>query len=209
MNKRLALIMLLLFGLTVVFASCATLWGPTESNFKNPEVKLDSVQISYYEGFWTYGKAKVAMGKAPKGGGSSPVSLDFVFEITNPNRYPIMLDSAKFFLYFEDYELRVVNDNNPQWIPPGKTNAKVLSVTLTPVSTFGKFILAHAMKAKERGDKPWELIEKWWTGLPDMAFPIHVKEGSFVFVADGIVKVVPVEATRISQGSWVGDRLRS
>jgi len=195
MNKRLALMMLFLFGLAMVFASCAIVQTPSESNFKLPEVKLDSVQIDYFEGFWTYGKAKVAMGKAPKGGGSSPITLSFVFEITNPNSYPVMLDSSKFFLYFEDYELRVVNDNNPQWIPAGKTNTKVLTVTVTPTSTFGKFILTHAIKAKERGDKPWELIQKWWTGLPDMAFPIHVKEGSFVFMADGLVKVADVEAT--------------
>lgn len=193
--KRLAWIIVLLFGAAVAFSSCAGVYvQPTAANFNSPKVNLDSVQVAFFEGFWTYGKAEVAMGKAPGGGGSSPVTLDFVFDIENPNEYPIKLDSAQFFLYFEDYELRVVRDDNAMWIPPGKTNTKVLSVTLTPNSTFGKFVLAHAVTAKERGDKPWALIEKWWTGLPDMAFPINVKEGSFVFTADGIVKVVPVEA---------------
>jgi LEA14-like dessication related protein len=196
MKRRLALLTLFIFGLGVVLASCAGMTvKPTAENFKAPTVALDSVQLAFYEGFWTYGKAEAGKGKAPKGGGSSAVTLDFVFDITNPNKYPVKLDSAQFFLYFEDYELRVVNDNNPMWIPAEKTNAKVLSVTLTPNSTFGKFILTHAIKAKERGDSPWELIEKWWTGLPDMSFPIGVNEGSFVFSADGLVKVVPVVAT--------------
>jgi hypothetical protein len=189
------LLTLLIFGLGVVFASCAGMGiKPTAENFKAPVISLDSVQLAFYEGFWTYGKAEVAKGKAPKGGGSSAVTMDFVFEITNPNQYPVKLDSAQFFLNFEDYELRVVNDDNAMWIPAGKTNAKVLTVTLTPNSTFAKFILAHAIKAKKRGDSPWELIEKWWSGLPDMSFPILVNEGSFVFSADGVVKVVPVVA---------------
>ena len=95
MNKRVALLTILLFGLTVVFASCAALQKPTSDNFKDPMIQLDSIQLAYYEGFWYYGKAKVAMGKAPKGGGSSPITLDFVFEITNPNPYPVRLDSSK------------------------------------------------------------------------------------------------------------------
>jgi hypothetical protein len=195
MNKRLALLTILLFILAVVFASCATLQKPTPDNFKDPMIQLDSIQLAYYEGFWYYGKAKVAMGKAPKGGGSSPVTLDFVFEITNPNPYPVRLDSSKFFLYFDDYELRVVNDNNHMWIPPGKTNTKVLAVTLTPFSTYVKFLLASKELALSRGDKPWDKIKQWWEGLPDMSFKIDVDEGSFTFSADGVIRVVPFRVT--------------
>jgi hypothetical protein len=153
------------------------------------------VQLGYYEGFWYYGKAKVAMGKAPKGGGGSPVGLDFVFEITNPNEYPILLESAQFFLYFDDYELRIVRDNNEMWIPAGKTNSKMMTVTLTPFSTYAKFLLAGKQQAMERGDKPWDKIKQWWTGLPDMSFAIDVKEASFSFRADGVSKVLNL-ATR-------------
>jgi hypothetical protein len=198
MNKKLVLMTVLFFGLGVVLSSpCVGMSDrPSAANFEEPRVKLDSVQLEYYEDFWVYGKdAEVAKGTAPKGGGSSPVTLSFVFDITNPNPYPVKLDSSKFSLFFEDYELRVVNDDNPMWIPAEKTNTKALVVTLTPTSTFGKFMLAHAVKAKERGDDPWGLIEKWWKGLPDMSFPINIKEGAFVFSADGVVKVVTVEAT--------------
>ena len=85
MNKKIVLMTVLIFGLVAVLASCASMQvKPTEANFKSPIITLDSVQLSYYEGFWYYGKAKVAMGKPPKGGGSSPVVLDFVFNIENP-----------------------------------------------------------------------------------------------------------------------------
>jgi len=194
MNKRQALLMAFILALGTVLVSCAGMQvKPTESNFKAPKVTLDSIQPSYYEGFWYYGKAKPAMGKAPKGGGSSPVTLDFVFQITNPNPYPVSLDSASFFLYFEDYELRVVNDSNTVWIPAGKTNAKVLHVTLTPFSTYAKFLLAGKQLAMERGDKPWDKVTKWWTELPEMSFPIDLKEGNFTFSAEGgVVKVIPI-----------------
>ena len=185
--------MTLLFFMGMVFVSCAEMEiKPTEATFKAPVVKLSSIQPSYYEGFWYYGKAKPELGKAPAGGGSSPVSLDFVFEITNPNDFSIQYESSDFYLYFEDYELRVVNDSNPMWIPPGKTNSKVLNVTLTPFSTYAKFLLASKQLAAERGDQPWQKIEYWWEKIPEMSFRIDLKEGNFTFSADGITKVVPV-----------------
>lgn len=193
MNKRLALMIALFFGIGVVFVSCAGMeTKPTESNFKAPAVKLDSIQVSYYEGFWHYEKVQPERGKPPAGGGSSPVSLDFVFEITNPNDFSIKYDSSSFFLFFEEYELRVVNDSNPMWIPPGKTNSKVLSVTLTPFSTFAKFLLVSRDLAAKKGDKPWEKIEQWWTQLPEMSFPIGLREGNFTFSANGVLKTVPI-----------------
>ena len=194
MKKKLVLMTVLIFALSVALMSCVTTQvKPTEKNFKAPKVTLDSIQLSYWEGFWHYGKAKVAKGKAPKFGGSSPITLDFVFEIANPNQFPVELTSSQFFLFFDDYDLRVVNDNNPQWIPAGKTNTKVLHVTLTATTTWAKFLLAGKELAAKRGDKPWKKVEEWWLGLPDMSFPIDLKDGAFVFEAGGIVKAVPVK----------------
>jgi hypothetical protein len=90
MKKRLALLIALIFFTGVVFVSCAGMEiKPTESTFKTPAVKLNSIQVSMYEGFWHYEKVQPERGKAPAGGGSSPVSLDFVFEITNPNDFSV------------------------------------------------------------------------------------------------------------------------
>ncbi len=195
-KKSTVLLIALIFGIGALFASCAGVQTkPTAANFKDPVITLDYIGPSYYEGFWYYGKAKVAMGKAPAGGGSSPVTLEFVFEIANPNSYPILLDSSQFFLYFDDYELRIVKDMNEMWIPAGKTNSKVLHVTLTPFSTYVKFLLASKELALSRGDKPWDKITQWWTGFPDMALKIDVTEGSFSFRANGVSKVVGISVT--------------
>ena len=196
MNKRLALITVLLFGLGVVLASCAGMQAkPSEENFKDPVVRIDYIGLSYWEGFWHYGKAEVEKGKAPKFGGSAPATLEFVFNIENPNPYPVRLDSSQFFLYFDDYELRIVRDNNAMWIPAGKTNSKVMHVTLTPFSTYVKFLLASKELAIKRGDKPWNKITQWWNGLPDMSFKVDVKDASFTFSANGVSKAIAVNAT--------------
>ena len=44
-------------------------------------------------------------------------------------------------------------------------------------------------KLKEKGVATHDQLEKWWTGIPDFAFPVYVKEGSAVFKADGITGV--------------------
>lgn len=197
MPKRSTILLIaLIFGMGVIFASCAGVpTKPTAANFKDPVITLDYIGPSYYTGWWTYGKAKVALGKAPKFGGSSAVTLEFVFEIANPNSYPILLDSSQFFLYFDDYELRIVKDMNEMWIPAGKTNSKVLHVTLDPVTTWGKFLLAGKQLAMKRGDKPWDKVSQWWLGLPDMSFKVDVKEASFSFSANGVSKVIGINAT--------------
>ncbi|MEJ2723528.1 MAG: LEA type 2 family protein [Deltaproteobacteria bacterium] len=195
MSKRLVIAVSLCFILGVVLAACAGMGTkPTASNFKAPSVKLNYVLPDYYNGFWYYGKAEVAKGKAPKGGGSSAATLAFVFDITNPNSYPVRYDSASFYVYFDDYELRVVNDGNPMWIPAGMTNTKVLTVTIDVFTTYAKFLLAGKQQALERGDDPWKKVEEWFTNLPEMSFPIDIKDGGFTFSADGIVKAVPIEA---------------
>jgi hypothetical protein len=194
MSKRLVITVALCFILGVVLAACAGMaTKPTEANFKEPSIALNYIAIDYYNGFWYYGKAKVAKGKAPGGGGSSAVTLAFIFDITNPNSYPIQYESGSFYVFFDDYELRVVNDNNPMWIPAGMTNTKVLTVTIDVWTTYAKFLLAGKQQALDRGDDPWKKVDGWFTNLPEMSFPIDIKDGGFTFSADGIVKAVPIK----------------
>ena len=196
MKKRLVLIVSMLLCMALAIVSCAGVQTkPTEADFKAPSVKLDSILIDYYTGFWAYGKAAVEKGKAPWGGGSSAVTLLFVFDIENPNDFPIRYDSGTFFVFFDDYELRVVNDGNPMWIPAGMTNSKVMPVTIDAVTTWGKFLLAGKELAIKRGDDPWKKVEEWFTNLPDMSFPIDLRDGQFAFSANGLTRAVPIKAT--------------
>ncbi|MBU3932419.1 MAG: hypothetical protein KKF01_08270, partial [Proteobacteria bacterium] len=50
-------------------------------------------------------------------------------------------------------------------------------------------------KLQEKGIAVHDQLEKWWTGIPDLAFPISVNEGSAVFKADNVTGVSSFSAT--------------
>jgi hypothetical protein len=38
-------------------------------------------------------------------------------------------------------------------------------------------------------------LQRWWEGVPNMTVPVTLKETSLSFKADGVLKVIPFEAT--------------
>ncbi len=193
MSKRLALMTVLVFGLAVVFASCAGLQEPTAANFKDPKIAIETVEVPQYDGFWFYSKIKPTKGKP--GAHGAPLPLAITLNITNPNSYPILLDGYKCTIAFEGFNMITVNGYETQWIPPGKTNQLRVSTMLTPFTAFLSLGVTGGFELKEKGVSPWDAIEKWWTNIPDMNFPITVHEGAFNFRANGVIKVIPFAAT--------------
>jgi hypothetical protein len=167
---------------------------PSESNFKQPVVKLDHVEIPYYTGYYYYSK-KVEPTKGNAGDYGAPMMLAFIFELQNPNEYPVMLDGFSFSVLFEDFEVNTVMAPETMWIPGGKTNQLRVPAMFDTRQTLLTLLLPGAMMLKEKGISPWDALEKWWTGAPEFSFPVSAKEGAAVFKADGLVKVVPFEAT--------------
>jgi len=51
------------------------------------------------------------------------------------------------------------------------------------------------LKLQEKGIAVHDQLEKWWTGIPDFSFPVHVKEGSAVFKADKATAVSAFSGT--------------
>ena len=167
---------------------------PTESNFKAPKVVLSHIEVPYYTGYWYYAK-KLEPTKGTAGDYGAPMMLAFVFDIDNPCAYPVELDGFQFTILFDDFEVNTVNSPEAMWIPPGKTNQLRVPATFDTRQTLLTLLLPGAMKLKEKGVTPWDQLEKWWTGAPDFSFPVSVAEGSAIFKAGGVVKVVPFEAT--------------
>ncbi|MBU1964837.1 MAG: hypothetical protein KKD24_03365, partial [Proteobacteria bacterium] len=93
----------------------------TPKKFKPPVVTLNRIEVAHYWGYWFYGgKVEVTKGKA--GNNGAPLDLNFIFDIKNPNPYPVAMENLTFTVAFEDFDLNTIISQEVMWIPAGKTN---------------------------------------------------------------------------------------
>jgi len=189
-RKSFILVCLSVFVVATLLMGCAGMMTkPTEKNFKAPIVTLSHVEVENYWGWWYYSK-KVKPTKGNAGDYGAPINLAFIFEIQNPNKYPVMLEKLQFTMGFEEFDLNTVISNDAMWIPAGKTNEIRLHSLSDARQALLSLMVTGGFKLKEQGISPWDALEKWWTEIPEFAFPIYVKEGSAIFNADGLMKGV-------------------
>lgn len=191
-----AILRICLSVLVIAFlmTGCAAMQKPSDSNFKSPTVTLSHVELEHYFGWWFYG-AKVKPTKGKAGNNGAPLDYAFIFEITNPNNYPVMLDGFSFSVAFEEFGLNRVIAPETMWIPAGKTNQIRVHALFGVRAVQMSLLVTGGFKLKEKGVSFWDALEKWWTGAPNFSFPLNVNEGSAVFRADGVTRVVPFNAT--------------
>jgi len=183
-----------IFSMGLILISCAGMpTKPTEANFKAPMVSLESVQVTQYNGYWYY-DAKITPLKGKAGANGAMLPLAFLFNIKNPNDYPVKLDGFAFTVAFEDCEVNLVNAFETQWIPAGKTNQLSVMSIVDVQQVLLSLLLPNFEKVKAKNTNAWALLEKWWTEIPNMAVPIEVGKGAATFTADGVQKVIPFTA---------------
>ncbi|MFC1824337.1 hypothetical protein ACFL9T_16635 [Thermodesulfobacteriota bacterium] len=189
MNKRLALMIALIFGVGLVFTSCATM--PTAKNFKDPLISIESFEVPQYDGYWYFSsKTKPTKGKA--GNRGAPLPLSVLFNIENPNPYPVLLEEFRFTLAFDgDFDVVTVNNQDSYWIPAGKTDQIRATTMITVRSALLGLLVTGGYKLKDRGWNAWQALERWWTKVPEVKVLVSVKEGAFSFRADGVERVLP------------------
>jgi hypothetical protein len=194
MKKRMALMMVLIFGMGVVLASCAGMQNPSNAGWKDPVVTLESFTVPQYDGYWYYGgKVKPTKGKPADRG--APLPLSFLFNVHNPNPYPVLLDDMQFTVAFDkEFDLVTVNLQDSYWIPAGKTDQIRATTMITVRSGLLSLLVTGGYKLKEKKWNAWQALERWWTGVPDYSVPVTVHEGAASFSADGVTKVVPFSA---------------
>ncbi|MCP4368057.1 MAG: hypothetical protein GY797_08125 [Deltaproteobacteria bacterium] len=184
-----------LFIIVAFMTGCAGLFAkPTESNFKAPVVTLDSMEVAHAFGYW-YFSNKVKPTKGKPGNVGAPIELKFIFNVENPNSYPVLLEDIKFTIAFEEFDLNTVNSTAAQWIPPGKTNQIMVPAHFDVRQSLLSLLVTGGFKLKEKGTNAWAALEKWWLGIANYEIPVNVKGGAAVFKADGIVKVSTFNAT--------------
>jgi len=196
MHKKLVFLTVMIFALGVVFASCVGMQvKPTAANFKSPVITLDSFEVPQYDGYW-YISSKVKPTKGDAGNRGAPLPMSFLFDIQNPNPFPVLLEGIKFTVAFDnDFQVVTVNNEDSYWIPAGKTDQVRLNTLITTRSALLSLLVTGGYKLKDRGWSPWKALERWWRGVPEYSVPVKVTEGAFTFKADGLIKVLPFEAS--------------
>jgi hypothetical protein len=117
------------------------------------------------------------------------------FNITNHNPYPVFLDGYKFTIGFDGFDLVTVNGYDTQWIPAGKTNQLRATTMITVRSGLLSLLVTGGFILKAKGTNAWAALEKWWTNIADLSFPITISQGAFTFAANGVSKILPINAT--------------
>jgi hypothetical protein len=196
MKKNFLLIVLLLFGADALLTSCVAVQiKPTEANFKAPVVRLESFEVQQFDGYWYFSK-EVKPSKGSTGHRGAPLLMSFIFAIENPNPYPVLLEGINFAVAFDkDFDLVTVSNQDAFWIPADKTNEVRATTMINVRSALLCLQVTGGSGLESRGWSEWQALERWWTGVPDYAVPVTVHDGVFTFKADGVVKVLPFEAT--------------
>jgi len=194
MKKRLGLMTVLIFALSVALMSCVTTQvKPTEKNFIAPNVTLESFEVPQYDGYWYYAAAvKPTKGDAGDRGAMLPMS--FLFNVENKNPYPILLDGITFTVVFDKkFALVTFNSSDQYWIPAGKSDHIRATTLITARSALLSLLVTGGFELKAQGISPWDALEKWWKGVPEGTTPVHITECSFSFSANGVSKTYPYE----------------
>jgi len=195
MKKKLAFMTVLIFGLGIGLMACKTApVKPTSANLKDPIITLESFEVPQYDGYWYFsGKVKPTKGKAGNRGAFLPMS--FLFNVKNPNPFPILLEGIQFTVNFDnDFDVITVNNQDSYWIPAGKTDQVRTTTLITVRSAALNLLVTGGFKLKEKGWKSWDTLEKWWKGVPELTVPVRIKEGAFMFIAGDIERIVVFEA---------------
>ena len=194
-KKSILLTCFSLFIIVAYMTGCAGLTAkPSESNYKDPVVTLNYVDVAHYFGWWLYGK-KVKPTKGKAGHNSAPLDYAFIFDIHNPNPYPVKLEDFKFLVALDGFELNSGYAKEAMWIPAGKTSQLKVEVMFDFRGTQLSLLIVAGQELKKKGMSFWAVIEKIWTQAPDFSFPIEVREGSAVFTAGGMTKVAAFSGT--------------
>jgi hypothetical protein len=193
-KKTIVLFCLATLVAAAFFTGCAGMQKASESNFKDPVISLSHVEVQKYWGWWYYSN-KVKPTKGTAGDYGAPLVLAYIWDIQNPNSYPVELKEFRFTVGFEEFDLDTVILLDSMWIPAGQTNQLRAISIFDGRSALLSLLVTGGFKLKEKGQSPWDALEKYWTGVPDFSFPVHANQGNALFGADGVTRGISFKAT--------------
>ena len=192
-GKQILALAVCLLGLCLLALPAAAADKP--ASVVPPKVTLEDVQLDHYWGFWFISKkTEPTKGKLPDNVGA-PLDLAFIFAITNPNPFPVQIETITFTVAFEEFELNTVTAYDTMWIPPEKTNQVRVHAMFDVATSFLSLGVTGGFKLKEKNIDPWAQLEKWWTGIQTFSFPISVSNGTATFKAGDKSVISAFQAT--------------
>jgi hypothetical protein len=195
MKNKFAVMLVVFVIAAFAVTGCVTAQKKAESGFQDPMISLEMMEVPQYDGYW-YFAASVKPTKGDAGDRGAPLPMSFLFNIHNPNPYPVLLEGIQFTVALDgEFDVVTVNAQDENWIPAGKTDQVRATTMVTARSVLLSLMVTAGFKLKEKGWSPWDALERWWKGVPEYSVPVTVKEGAFSFVCDGQAKVLPFEAT--------------
>jgi hypothetical protein len=194
-KRSFSIALLVLCLIPAFFSNGHTQTKPDPSTFRDPLIRLASFEVPQYDGFWYFSK-KVAPTKGDVGDRGAPLPLSFLFDIRNPNPYPILLEGFRFTVAFDrDFEVVTLNNQDAYWIPAGMSDQVRVNTMITVRSALLSLLVTGGYKLRDRGWNAWQALERWWKGVPEYAVPVTVMEGAAIFSADNVTRVIPFEGT--------------
>jgi hypothetical protein len=166
-----------------------------------PVITLERVEVASIQPFFV--KPRVGYkdekdpGKDLAAGGI--LNLAYVLNIKNPNKGPVMLDELTFTTAFDGFDVNTAIAYEDSWIPGGKTNQLRVVVTNETMPTIGSLSVGteNVARIQEMKATAGALVQKWWEGVGDFAFPISVTNGTALFKDE---KGKEIQAT--FKGDW-------
>lgn len=175
---------LVVFLLIVLLAAagCATMpmaGGPAQP----PQVKLERVEVASY---FAYAAPPARV----------PLVLAFVYNVSNPNDFPVALEEMKFTVSFEAKPGEYFALNTPvvyetMHIPGKTTNQLRVTVVLDSLIVPGNLAVTSGTRVIALGLKPGDVVKAWWEKIGDFSFGVKVTEGVAIF--NGASMVVSFE----------------
>ena len=153
--------------------------------FEAPVITLDRIEVASIQPFFVKPRVEYKNEKEP--GKELPagaiLNMAYIFDIKNPNKFPVMLGELTFSTAFEGFEINTAFSYEDSWIPGGKTNQlKVVTTNETlPTITSLMVVSENVQKIQELKTSAGALAKKWWENVGDFSFPIEVTAGTALF----------------------------
>ncbi len=173
-------------AVAAALAGCAT--APTGGPISQPpKVELDRVEVASY---FPYAAPPARV----------PLGMAFVFNISNPNDVPVLLEDFKFTYAFEaapgEYFPLATPILYERIYTPGRTTNQIRVVSILDSAIVpGTLAVTSGYRLGPLRLRAPDVVKKWWETVGDFSFGIKVMEGTATFSTPDDSKLVTFEAS--------------